>query len=58
MNEDDCYRGENAYERYFIATAIDHADDLEMTEASFAATLFAPATGIRPVAKVHMYIYR
>ena len=39
MNEDDCYRGENAYERYFIATAIDHADDLEMTEASFAATL-------------------
>ena len=39
MNEDDCYRGENACERYFIATAIDHADDLEMTEASFAATL-------------------
>ena len=23
MNEDDCYRGENACERYFIATAID-----------------------------------
>ena len=39
MDEDDCYRGENAYERYLIATAIDHADDLEMTEASFAATL-------------------
>ena len=57
MNEYDCYRGENAYERYFIATAIDHADDLEMTEASFAATLSLQRP-VRPVAKVRMYMYQ
>jgi len=53
MNEDDCYRGENACERYFIAGAIDHADDLEMTEASFAATLSLQRP-VRPVANVRM----